>query len=327
MLKNTACTITYVCWNSGTGGVMTGDVTNHTVTWSKDGGTPATCTNSPAEIGGGVYKVALTATEANCDLGTLIVSSSTSAAVVPPLQFVFHDASLYKADVSGIPSSVWSNSTRTLTSSSGGGATAAEVWSYSGGRTLTSSPTDISGLATASNLSTLQTTANGIKAKTDNLPSSPAAVGSAMTLTSAYDAAKTAAPTASANASAVWGASTRTLTASPTDVSGLATSSALSSVANDVSAVKAKTDNLPASPAATGDAMTLTSAYDAAKSAASATSVSALSTMLTKLLAVGSYFSISGNVLTAYNADGTQNAKYDLTKDNDGNITAITPQS
>jgi hypothetical protein len=73
--------------------------------------------------------------------------------------------------------------------------------------------------------------------------------------------------------------------------------------------------------------MTLTSAYDAAKSAASATSVSALSTMLTKLLAVGSYFSISGNVLTAYNADGTQNAKYDLTKDNDGNITAITPQS
>ena len=31
-----------------------------------------------------------------------------------------------------------------------------------------------------------------IQAKTDNLPASPAAVGSAMTLTSAYDAAKTA---------------------------------------------------------------------------------------------------------------------------------------
>ena len=193
MLKNTACTITYTCWNSGTGAVMTGDVTNHTATWSKDGGTPATCTNSPVEIGGGVYKIALTATETNCDLGTLIVSSSTSLAVVPPLQFVFHDASLYKADVSGIPASVWSNSSRTLTSSAG--ASAADIWNYSGDRTLTSSPTDISGLATASNLSTLQTTANAIKAKTDNLPSSPAAVGSAMTLTSAYDAAKTAAPT------------------------------------------------------------------------------------------------------------------------------------
>ncbi|MCB0256443.1 MAG: hypothetical protein KDI55_22210, partial [Anaerolineae bacterium] len=34
---------------------------------------------------------------------------------------------------------------------------------------------------------------DGIKAKTDNLPASPAAVGSAMTLTAAYDAAKTAA--------------------------------------------------------------------------------------------------------------------------------------
>jgi hypothetical protein len=36
---------------------------------------------------------------------------------------------------------------------------------------------------------------DGIAAKTTNLPASPAAVGSAMTLTSAYDAAKTAAPT------------------------------------------------------------------------------------------------------------------------------------
>ena len=34
-----------------------------------------------------------------------------------------------------------------------------------------------------------------IKAKTDLIPASPAAVGSAMTLTAAYDAAKTAAPT------------------------------------------------------------------------------------------------------------------------------------
>lgn len=42
-----------------------------------------------------------------------------------------------------------------------------------------------------------------IKAKTDNLPAQPAAVGSAMTLTSVYDPAKTSAPTASQNASAM----------------------------------------------------------------------------------------------------------------------------
>lgn len=45
-----------------------------------------------------------------------------------------------------------------------------------------------------------------------------------------------------------------------------------------VDAIKAKTDNLPASPAAVGSAMTLTSAYDAAKTAASQTSVNAIPT-------------------------------------------------
>ena len=44
------------------------------------------------------------------------------------------------------------------------------------------------------------------------------------------------------------------------DLSELAKADALSSVANNVSAVKAKTDNLPESPAAVGSAMTLTSA-------------------------------------------------------------------
>lgn len=43
-----------------------------------------------------------------------------------------------------------------------------------------------------------------IQAKTDNLPGSPAAVGSAMTLTAAYDAAKTAAPASTALSNVVW---------------------------------------------------------------------------------------------------------------------------
>jgi len=44
----------------------------------------------------------------------------------------------------------------------------------------------------------------------------------------------------------------------------------------DIAAIKAKTDNLPASPAAVGAAMTLTGAYDAAKTAAGQGSVDAL---------------------------------------------------
>lgn len=52
-----------------------------------------------------------------------------------------------------------------------------------------------------------------------------------------------------------------------------------------VAAIKAKTDNLPVNPAATGDAMTLTATYDAAKNAASQTSVDAVATNLTAVRA------------------------------------------
>ena len=54
--------------------------------------------------------------------------------------------------------------------------------------------------------------------------------------------------------------------------------SMLAAISAAVDLVKAKTDNLPASPAAVGSAMTLTSAYDAAKTAASQTSVDAVKT-------------------------------------------------
>lgn len=49
-------------------------------------------------------------------------------------------------------------------------------------------------------------------------------------------------------------------------------------VDTEVAAIKAKTDNLPAAPAAVGSAMTLTIAYDAAKTAATQTSVDDLPT-------------------------------------------------
>lgn len=59
------------------------------------------------------------------------------------------------------------------------------------------------GASIAADIATVDTVVDAIKAKTDNLPASPAAVGSAMTLTEAYDAAKTAAPTAGEVADAV----------------------------------------------------------------------------------------------------------------------------
>lgn len=118
----------------------------------------------------------------------------------------------------------------------------------------------------------LDTEVAAIKAKTDLIPAEPAAVGSAMTLTIAYDAAKTAASQASVDdvptlaeieASAVLGKE-----ATLTTIAGY--------LDTEIAAIKAKTDNLPAQPAAVGSAMTLTAAYDPAKTAATQASVDAL---------------------------------------------------
>ena len=91
------------------------------------------------------------------------------------------------------------------------------------------------GSVTAAVTTTDSSNVTAIKTKTDNLPASPAAVGSAMTLTSAYDAAKTAAqagnqmdlvnaPNATALTAigtSVWAAGTRTLTSFGTLISDI----------------------------------------------------------------------------------------------------------
>ena len=433
---------------------MTGLASSTVVHISKDGGAFATTTNSVVEVGMGAYKVTLTSTE----------SQFTTLLYVP----MCTDCQV----------NMWMDQ-----------ATAQQVWGYST-RTLTASPTDISGLATSSALSSVASNVSAVKAKTDNLPASPAAVGSAMTLTSAYDAAKTASqfdassdtvtvgstsisaiqsglatsaglssleshgdsnwatatgfatasdlsglstfdptndtvtinstqaatmvtatgfatpsdlaglstfdasndtvtidstqaatmvtatgfatpsdvPSASDNASAVWGASTRTLTsggsggataqevweyttrtltsgggsggataqevweysgnrtltASPTDISGLATASALSGVASNVSAVKAKTDNLPSSPAATSDIPTAATISGAVWSETTRTITGIPSTvadLLNQIHALLGDWTMGSTTLV------TPEGNYTLTRDEDGNITKITPAS
>jgi len=109
-----------------------------------------------------------------------------------------------------------------------------------------------------------------IKGKTDALPASPAAVGSAMSLISDYDAAKTA-----ASASGVAAIPTNPLLTSDSRLNNLdaTISTRALEVGGNVASIKAKTDTLPASPATTGSLMNLTSGYDAAKTAASSDSV------------------------------------------------------
>lgn len=86
---------------------------------------------------------------------------------------------------------------------------------------------------------------------------------------------------------------------------GLATSEALSTVGTNVSAVKAKTDNLPANPA-------------------SATDVSGLLALLNKIFAGIFNWGLSHDVLTIYE-NGVATATFQITRDSSGNITAIVP--
>lgn len=152
-------------------------------------------------------------------------------------------------------------------------------------------------------------------------------------------------PTAAQNAAAVWDAQDKIVAINTTQAATLATAAALTTVGNNVSAVKAKTDNLPASPAAAGDAMTLTSAYDAAKTAsqfnaatdavtidseqaatlATAQALAAQSGLLDVVAASILHWAATASTLTLYDNNGAAIGVYDLTRDSSGNITAIEP--
>ena len=178
-------------------------------------------------------------------------------------------------------------------------------------------------------------------------------------------------PTASDNATAVWGAQTKEVTIATAQADTFATADALSSVANNVSAVKTKTDNLPQSPAATGDAMTLTAAYDAAKTAsqfdpatdavtigeaseqairsglstfdpttdavtidseqastfATAQALSMQEANIAYITASILHWAATASTLTLYDNNGAAIGVYDLTRDSSGNITAIEPHA
>lgn len=183
---NTAVTVSLVCWDTVNNVGKTGDASNITLRGVRDGTlftpsapsiTQVDSTNLP-----GVYKASLTASENNGTLLTLGGKSSSTGCVIIPVS--------------------WSNE---LTGDAfarlgapAGASVSADIAAVKSdtGATLA----DTNELQTdLTNGGRLDLLVDDIKAKTDNLPASPAAVGSAMTLTSAYDAAKSAASQASVN--------------------------------------------------------------------------------------------------------------------------------
>ena len=190
-------------------------------------------------------------------------------------------------------------------------------------------------LATAANLATvagyLDTEIAAIKAKTDNLPAAPAAVGdipSAATIADAvWDEATSGHATAGTTGAALIAAGSAGdpwATALPgaysagtagniignrIDVasSTLATATNLATLAGyvdtEVAAIKAKTDNLPASPAATGDIPTANENADALLARNIAGGSSSGRTVTQALCFLRNKWTVAAGTLTVYGTD------------------------
>ena len=292
-----------------------------TVQIRKDSGSFAAATNSVSEVSDGMYEIALTATECNCDIMAIKVS-------LPSGQFPAILANEYLTTTGGAtPAEIWQyNGGRTVTNTI---PSVNEIWGRQAGdttsRTLTSSPTDISSLATADALSSVASNVSAVKAKTDNLPNNPAAVGSAMTLTEAT----------------VSTLRNNLATISTIEAAVVSLSSGLDTLAShgDTYWSTADISGLSTFNPST-DAVTLTDAYDAAKTTSQLTTsdlstlatseeltaASASLTTLINLLLSGLYhWQVNDTIMTVYNASDVAIGAYTLTKDTTGNITAVTP--
>ena len=91
--RNVAMTVTFVAWDTSANTGKTGDASNIAVKWIKDGTVETLDTNTVTEVDAtncpGVYKVAISAAEANCNIGMLAGKSTTSDIVVLPISIQF----------------------------------------------------------------------------------------------------------------------------------------------------------------------------------------------------------------------------------------------
>ena len=235
------------------------------VTISKDGAAFTSATNTPHETGNGYYYVDLTTAETTVTNNVIVRATATGA---QPTAAVWEP----EQDLSGL--STFDPSTDTVTINATQAAT----------------------LATAAALTTVGDNVSAVKAKTDNLPASPAAVGDAMTLTAAYDAAKTASQfNAATDAVTIGEASEQAIRY------GLSTFN-------------------PATDAVTIDS-------EQASTFATAQALSIQEANIAYITASILHWAATASTLTLYDNNGAAIGVYDLTRDSSGNITAIEPHT
>lgn len=246
-----------------------------TVRIRKDSGSFAATTNTPTEVGNGLYEVALTATECNCDIMAIEVT-------LPDGQFPAILTNEY------------------LTSS--GGATPQQIWEYTGGRTvdntipsvndiwgrqagdttsrtLTSSPTDITSLATSSELAT---------AVSDIVSAMPD-VSDLSTFDASQDTVTIASTQASSLINGVLNAAVANRDTGSLGSTVLAISGYTDEVESKIDSVSTKLADLPI------------------------------------VRALLDHWAVSGSTLTCYDSTGNVLESCTLTKDENGEIIAVTP--
>jgi hypothetical protein len=201
-----------------------------TITASKDGAAFASISPTVTELGSGWYNLALTTTHTNTlgDLALHITSTGADASDLVSHVVAFDFADAVSLGLSRIDAAISSRN-----------AVAPD-----------------------------NTSITAIKAKTDNLPAAPAATGDAMTLTSAERTTLTA---------SIWNALTSGLSTVGsigklvvTNLDALVSSrmATFTYTAPDntsITAIKSKTDNLPAAPASTSDVTTVGTSVAAVK--------------------------------------------------------------
>ena len=255
--------IPFILLSTSDGSPITGATPS--VTISKDGGSFTAATNSPAEIGNGYYYVDLTATETAVTNNVIVRATATGA---QPTAVVWEP----EQDLSGL--STFDPSTDDVTINATQAAT----------------------LATAAALATVGDNVSAVKTKTDNLPATPAATGDAMTLTSAYDAAKTASQFNAAQDAVTIG-----------EASEQAIRSGLSTFNPETDAVTMDSEQLA--------------------TLATAQALAAQSGLLDVVAASILHWAATASTLTLYDSNGAAIGVYDLTRDSNGNITAIEPHA
>ena len=90
--RSVEMTVSFLAWNTSTNEAATGDASNFTCRWIKDG-TASAPTNSVSEVDAtncpGVYKLTLTSTETDANIGTLAGKSSTASVSLIPTTIQF----------------------------------------------------------------------------------------------------------------------------------------------------------------------------------------------------------------------------------------------